>query len=98
MMTKDLQVNNKPVIGITMGDPASIGPEIAIKALLNKSIYDICRPLLVGDAVVFNDIIKRLSLNAVINAISEVKEAAFEFGCIDVIDLQNVDMSKLVFG
>jgi 4-phospho-D-threonate 3-dehydrogenase / 4-phospho-D-erythronate 3-dehydrogenase len=97
-MTNNFQLNNKPIIGITMGDPASIGPEIAIKALLNKKIYGICKPLLVGDAVVFNDIIKRLSLNAKVNAISEVEEARFEFGCIDVIDLQNVDMSKLVFG
>ena len=97
-MTKDFQLNNTPIIGITMGDPAGIGPEIAIKALLNKNIYGICKPLLVGDAVVFNDIIKRLSLNAKINAISEVSQAAFKPGRIDVIDLQNVDMSKLVFG
>ncbi len=31
-----------PLIGITMGDPASIGPEIAVKALLNKDIHAIC--------------------------------------------------------
>ena len=81
-----------------MGDPASIGPEIAIKALLNQHIYDICRPLLVGDADVFNDIIKRLSLDAKINPINTVSDAKFEFGNIDVFDLQNVKLDKLVFG
>lgn len=89
---------DKPIIGITMGDPASIGPEIAVKALLNQHIYDICRPLLVGDADVFNDIIKRLDLNAKINSIANVSDAKFEFGNIDVFDLQNVILDKLVFG
>jgi len=81
-----------------MGDPASIGPEIAIKALLNQHIYDICRPLLVGDADVFNDIIKRLSLDAKIKPINTVSDAKFELGNIDVFDLQNVKLDKLVFG
>lgn len=88
----------KPIIGITMGDPASIGPEIAVKALLNDRIHAICRPLLVGDASVFNDIVKRLNLPAKVNAITTVKEAAFTKGTVDVFDLKNVDMSKLVFG
>ncbi|HEY1022960.1 MAG TPA: 4-hydroxythreonine-4-phosphate dehydrogenase PdxA [Flavisolibacter sp.] len=87
-----------PIIGITMGDPASIGPEIAIKALLNKNIYALCRPLLVGDAGVFRQIIGLLNLDASINPVTDVKNAAFNFGVIDVFDLQNVDPSKLVFG
>ena len=43
-------MNYKPIIGITMGDPASIGPEITVKALAKPEVYDICRPLVVGDA------------------------------------------------
>lgn len=88
----------KPIIGITMGDPASIGPEIAIKALLLEKIYAICRPLLVGDSVVFNDIISKLNLPAKINPIKNVSEAAFEFGTIDVFDLGNTELDKLRFG
>jgi len=88
----------KPVVGITMGDPASIGPEIAVKALLDKDIYEICKPLLVGDADVFKDIIKRLHLKATVNAINNVADAKFEYGVIDVFDLHNVKMNKLVFG
>jgi 4-hydroxythreonine-4-phosphate dehydrogenase len=89
---------DKPIVGITMGDPASIGPEIAVKALLNEKIYSICRPLLVGDAAVFTDIIKRLSLKATIHPVNAVSEATFQYGRIDVYDLQQVDMTKLVFG
>ncbi|HEX6428077.1 MAG TPA: 4-hydroxythreonine-4-phosphate dehydrogenase PdxA [Niastella sp.] len=88
----------KPIIGITMGDPASIGPEIAIKALLNERIHAICRPLLVGDASVFNDIVQRLKLPAVVHAIDKVPDATFKPGTVDVLDLKNVDMAQLQFG
>ncbi|MES2329040.1 MAG: 4-hydroxythreonine-4-phosphate dehydrogenase PdxA [Bacteroidota bacterium] len=88
----------KPILGITMGDPASIGPEIAIKALLQEKIYQICKPVLVGDAGVFQHIIDRLQLKAKINAIHAVSDARFQFCVIDVYDLQNVEIDKLVFG
>ncbi|HEY8916102.1 MAG TPA: 4-hydroxythreonine-4-phosphate dehydrogenase PdxA [Chitinophaga sp.] len=90
--------DTKPIIGITMGDPASIGPEIAVKALLNESIHAICRPLLVGDAAVFRDIITRLGLPATVNAIQHATEAQFRLQQIDVIDLRNVNMAELEFG
>ena len=40
---------NKPILGISMGDPFGNGPEITVKALADKSVYDRCRPLVVGD-------------------------------------------------
>jgi len=91
-------ISKKPIIGITMGDPASIGPEIAIKALLTKRLFDICSPVIIGDAAVFNDIVKRLDMQATINPIKSIKDAAFIYGEPDVYDLQNVDMSRLRFG
>jgi 4-phospho-D-threonate 3-dehydrogenase / 4-phospho-D-erythronate 3-dehydrogenase len=91
-------MSNKPIIAITMGDPASIGPEIAVKALLEKNIHAISRPVLVGDAGVFRHIISLLSLNATVNAIKDVSEAKFTQGIIDVIDLNNTDIDKLSFG
>lgn len=88
----------KPIIAITMGDPASIGPEIAIKALLKKEIYDHCKPLIVGDASVFKNIVELLKLDAQINVITKVNEAKFELGKPDVLDLNNVVINDLVFG
>ena len=43
-------MEDRKIIGITMGDPASIGPEITVKALADQSIYEACRPIVVGDA------------------------------------------------
>jgi len=91
-------MSSAPVIAITMGDPAGIGPEIAVKALLEKSIHEICKPLIVGDAVVFDQIITLLKLPVKVNAISKVADAKFEFGTIDVFDLTITDITKLQFG
>ncbi len=87
-----------PVLAITMGDPASIGPEIGVKALLQENIHAICRPLLVGDAKVFQQIIDKLQLKAKVNPVNKVADAKFVLGTIDVFDLNITDISKLEFG
>lgn len=89
---------NKPIIAISMGDPASIGPEIAVKALLQDAVHAQCRPILVGDAAVFQQIIGLLQLPAVIHPVQNVKEADFVKGTIDVLDLGITDISKLQLG
>ena len=81
-----------------MGDPASIGPEIALKALLNKELYAECRPLLVGDLAVFEQIKNILNINVSLNRIANVDEAKFEYGTIDIFDLGNTDVANLKFG
>jgi hypothetical protein len=45
----------KPVIGITMGDPSGIGPEIAVKAVTHEHVTALCRPLLIGGKAVLAD-------------------------------------------
>ncbi|MCA5004713.1 4-hydroxythreonine-4-phosphate dehydrogenase PdxA [Sphingobacterium bovistauri] len=89
---------NKPIIGVTMGDPASIGPEIAIKALLDSEIHSICRPVLIGDGNVIRQIAEKLNFDLRINAFEDISEAYFELGTIDVLDLKNTDLSKVNFG
>lgn len=39
---------SKPIIGITMGDPAGIGPEVVVKAVTDKKVMQICHPLVFG--------------------------------------------------
>ena len=87
-----------PILAITMGDTASIGPEIAVKALLQPAIHQICRPLLIGDAAVFQQIIQLLKLPAQVHAVNSVADARFNIGSIDVFDLGITDVSALQFG
>lgn len=57
-----LKSNSKPIIGITMGDPAGIGPEIIGKVLLNKNINELCIPLIIGDKRYFGGELNVLDL------------------------------------
>ncbi|GGJ66527.1 4-hydroxythreonine-4-phosphate dehydrogenase PdxA [Virgibacillus salexigens] len=43
-------MNKKPIIGITMGDAAGVGPEIIVKSLQQKELYDRAHPIVIGDS------------------------------------------------
>jgi 4-hydroxythreonine-4-phosphate dehydrogenase len=85
----------RPIIGISMGDPGGIGPEICAKALALGEIYEIGRPIVVGDAAIIDDAIRfcRLRLNAAPR--SRVADAGFVHGTIDVFDLKNLPRDQL---
>ena len=53
-----MTAKERPSIAITMGDAAGIGPEIIVKALASEQIYNICRPLVVGEGVIMQEAIK----------------------------------------
>lgn len=77
----------KPIIGITMGDAAGIGPEIIVKALGYKELYETCKPLVFGDAKMLERVVPIVGSTATIHAIQDPKDAKYEFGTIDCIDL-----------
>jgi 4-hydroxythreonine-4-phosphate dehydrogenase len=86
---------NRPILAITMGDPAGIGPEIVVRALVDPESYHICRPLLVGDCSVMKATLEGMGMSLRLNAITEVSEAQFKPGQIDLYDLKNIDMQRL---
>ncbi|HPQ46762.1 MAG TPA: 4-hydroxythreonine-4-phosphate dehydrogenase PdxA [Clostridia bacterium] len=88
----------KPVIGIPMGDPAGIGPEIVIKALMDESVFDICKPIVIGDASVLGQIRDIIDARVEIRPVGCADEAEGVPGTIEVIDLANMDTGKLIFG
>lgn len=82
-----------------MGDPASIGPEISLKIFKDVTLYQKCKPLLVGDASVLKKVMNFLpNLKSKLNIIHDVKNAKFTPGVVDVLDLEIVDVDKLNFG
>ena len=88
----------RPVIGITMGDPAGIGPEVIVKTLLESEIYRICRPLVIGDAEVLKHILKVCNLSGEISRIDHISGPPPGKGKIEVIDLRNVGITGLKLG
>lgn len=89
----------KKNIGITMGDPAGIGPEISIKAFQKKSLYEKCNPLLIGDKSIVESYLEKFpEVNIKVNAITTPEDGLYEWGTMDVIDLASVDANELQIG
>ena len=57
-----------------MGDPAGVGPEVTAKALLKKEIYEICRPIVIGDADVMTKALDMFKVPLEINPVKDVSE------------------------
>lgn len=89
---------NRPVIAIPMGDPAGVGPEIVVKALSAKELYDISKPLIIGDRDVISHAMKVCGLDFKINTVEVTGEGVYEAGTIDLVNLKNVDISTLEVG
>ncbi len=56
------EADRRPLLGITMGDPAGIGPEVVAKALTGRELYRLCRPLVIGSLPVMARTIRWLKL------------------------------------
>ncbi len=80
-----------------MGDAAGIGPEVVMKALAHPEVYDLCRPLVIGDIRQLARAGRLLGLKLQIQSIEKPESAEFKSGTIDCIDLGLVP-ADLAFG
>jgi 4-hydroxythreonine-4-phosphate dehydrogenase len=85
-----------PLIGITLGDAAGIGPEVVVKALRHAEVYEQCRPLVIGDGRVLSD--PRFAARAPVRAYASVEAAVFEPDTITLLDMKNLDTGTVVPG
>jgi 4-hydroxythreonine-4-phosphate dehydrogenase len=97
-MTEKGNTHTKPVVAITMGDPAGVGPEVTVKALVEEGIHRLSRPLVVGDAGVLAKASDMLGEALAVRPVARVAEARFERGRMDVLDLANVKWETLGVG
>jgi 4-phospho-D-threonate 3-dehydrogenase / 4-phospho-D-erythronate 3-dehydrogenase len=84
-----------PVLGITMGDPAGVGPEIIAKALARPEVTAACRPVVIGDRSVMAATLTLLRSPLTLHTVTSVAECAFEPGRLECLDLANVDCATL---
>jgi 4-hydroxythreonine-4-phosphate dehydrogenase len=89
---------NKPRIAIPIGDPAGIGPEIVVRALADESVKKSADCVVIGDRAVVENayIITGIRLNT--NIISDPEEGIYEDGILNLIPINNIDMSSLKIG
>lgn len=88
----------KPIIAITLGDPAGVGPEIVVKALKAQELYDVCRPLVIGDAGILKKAMEITDISLKLNAVTNPEDGEYVLGTMDFVDLKNIDVTTLKFG
>ena len=77
----------RKILGITMGDPAGVGPEITVKALQDPKVYESCKPLVVGDAAILERACGFVGAKCTIHPVADPSEGLYEHGIIDILDL-----------
>lgn len=88
----------KSIVAIPIGDPAGVGPEIVVKALCNKKVFENANCIVVGDSQVLANAAKITGRRIDIKVIDDVADAQFSEGILNLIDLNNIDMSRFAFG
>ena len=92
-----------PLIAVTMGDAAGVGPEIIVKALQSEAVHASCRPLVIGDAVRLREAASRCALNVDVRPIGQdeggpsIEGATYAPGIVNVVDLALIP-ARLPFG
>ncbi len=91
-MTKNL-----PLIAITLGDVAGIGPEVVVKALALPEVWDVCRPLAIGDVRTLTE--ARLGVPIPpLRVVTRFEDATFDVGTLTLLDLRNLDPADAPLG
>ena len=87
-----------PRIGITMGDPAGVGPEITAKALARPEVAGSCRAVVIGSGDALAAAMALVQSPLRLHRVAAVAECRFAPGTLECLDLANVDMASLPRG
>jgi 4-hydroxythreonine-4-phosphate dehydrogenase len=90
--------DTRPLIAITMGDAAGIGPEVVVKALADPSIYEVCRPLVIGTSNVMRQAVNLFQGKMSLKDIKDVSEVTGKSDVIDILDMHNIEENQVIFG
>ncbi len=88
----------KPIIAIPMGDPAGIGPEIVVKALNRKEVYQAANCLVVGDRKVLGQAVSFTGSALKIKVVNKPEEGDYAEGILNLVDLDNINMGEFKIG
>lgn len=89
----------RPLLALTLGDPAGIGPEVVVKALQHARVYQQCRPLVVGDRRMLAQAAVWVHATSVgFDVVQTPDQGAYTPGVITLIDLGNADPAQIAPG
>ncbi|MBQ3763949.1 MAG: 4-hydroxythreonine-4-phosphate dehydrogenase PdxA [Synergistaceae bacterium] len=88
----------KPIIAIPIGDPAGVGPEIVVKALVSDTVKNTADCIVIGDKKIIDKAIALTGVKLKVHLCKDSKSTDFSDGVINLIDLDNIDMSSFSYG
>ena len=88
----------RPVTAITMGDPAGIGPEIVVGAMLDKELHESCKPFIIGSIAIIERAAKVLGKKLKYNKIDDPEQAKYEYGTFDIMETGDYDTDSIEWG
>ena len=90
--------SERPLLGITIGDPNGVGPEIIVKTLARPELYAICRPLVIGHAGVMKRNTRFAGKSLHVHSVTSPEQGLYQPGTIDVLDVLDLDAEALIPG
>ena len=88
----------RPILALTMGDPVGVGPEIMVLALTDPQIYQVCRPLIIGDLPALERARGQLAPGHQIQVVDHPGAGRYEPGTIDLLALSRLAPEDLEYG
>ena len=85
----------RPILGLTMGDPAGVGPEIIARAAAEPAARRDSRPVVIGAASTMGAALGLVGSPLTLHAVTRVADCRWVDGTLEVLDLANVDMDSL---
>ncbi|MEI6510362.1 MAG: 4-hydroxythreonine-4-phosphate dehydrogenase PdxA, partial [bacterium] len=89
---------NRPLVAITLGDPAGIGPEIVLQACSRRALFQFCRPLAVGDPAFLAKAEQFCRTGASLHCVRQPEEGLFRPGSIDVLKVESPHAEEIRWG
>jgi len=88
----------KPLIAVTLGDPAGIGPEIVVKTVADKDLFEEANCIVIGDAGVVEQAIGVTGVDLKVNCVEDPADGDYSEGVLNMIDMKNIDLDKFEYG
>jgi 4-hydroxythreonine-4-phosphate dehydrogenase len=79
--------HSRPVVALTLGDPASVGPEVVVKALAHGGLHDVCVPVVVGDRRIVSRALGTTGVALEVVPVRRPGEATARPGLAEVVDV-----------
>jgi len=91
-------MKRKPILGVTVGDPAGIGPEVVVKSITTPEVKRVCIPLVFGSMGIFSEAVDKYSKGYELNQVYSVKELKKAEKVINILHCTDLDYKKVKKG